>query len=217
MDNFAIITYTILSLTTVTSLIAFPENVKSIEEIRKPEWYTKFMFNSPLILKEKQYVRILSHGFIHANWTHLIFNMLTLFFFGPFIEKSFKILFGPMGGILYIVFYISAIVASAIPDLIKHRDDYYYNAVGASGAVSAVIFAAILFKPDMKIMFIFLPIPVTAWVFGVLYLAYSYYMAKRNVDNIGHNAHLWGALYGFIFPILFKPQLFTMFFDKILR
>ena len=210
------ITYSILLLTTVTSLIAFPPNVSSIERISKPEWFQKFMFNAPLIIKERQYVRILSHGFIHANWMHLIFNMLTLYFFGPFVEKSFKSLFGPMGGIIFLVFYILAIIISTIPDLIKYKDDYYYNEVGASGAISAVIFAAILFRPDMRIMFIFLPIPVTAWIFGLLYLLYSYYMTKRNVDNIGHNAHFWGAVFGFVFPIILKPGLFLYFIDRII-
>lgn len=212
---FTINTYILLLFTTVISIIAFPSNVSSIESIRKPEWFTKFMFNAPMILKENQYERLISHGFIHANWTHLIFNMLTLYFFGPFVEGTFKILFGSIGGILFIVFYLLSIIASAIPDLIKHRDDYYYNAVGASGAISALVFAAILFNPTMKLMFILLPIPVTAWVFGLLYLGYSYYMAKRNTDNIGHNAHFWGAVFGFIFPILLKPQLLIIFFQQI--
>ncbi len=211
----AIITIAIILLTSVTSIIAFPPNVPAPESLRRTDWFAKYLFNAPMILKDKQYYRLLSYGFIHANWWHLFFNMLTLWFFGPFVEKSFKYLFGHSGGIIFITFYLLSIVISTIPDLIKFKDKYYYNAVGASGAISAVVFSAILFQPNMKLFFIFLPIPITAWIFGLLYLAYSYYMAKKNIDNIGHSAHLWGAIFGFIFPILLKPGLLPYFFNQI--
>ena len=211
----AIITIAIILLTTVTSIIAFPPNVPAPERLRRTDWFAKYLFNAPMILKNKQYYRLLSYGFIHANWWHLFFNMLTLWFFGPFVEKTFKYLFGHWGGTIFIVFYLLSIIISTIPDLIKFKDQYYYNAVGASGAISAVVFAAILFQPNMTLMFILLPIPITAWVFGLLYLAYSYFMAKKNIDNIGHSAHFWGAIFGFVFPILLKPGLLTYFFSQI--
>ena len=210
-----ILTWAIILFTTVTSLIAFPPNVSSIESIRRSDWFDKMKFNAVAVFKYKEYYRLITYGLLHANWMHLIFNMFTLYFFGGIVEAGFKIIFGIYGGLVYIAFYILAIIVSTLPDLFKYKNMSYYNAVGASGAVSAVLFSAILFNPGMKLMFIFLPIPITAWVFGILYLAYSYYMAKRGTDNIGHNAHLWGSIFGFIFPILFKPYLFVHFLNGI--
>jgi membrane associated rhomboid family serine protease len=172
-------------------------------------------FNALAITKYKEFYRLFSYGLIHANWTHLIMNMFTLYFFGGIVEAGFKEIFGPLGGTIYILFYILAIAISSIADLIKHKNDSYYNAVGASGAVSAVLFAAILFYPNMKLFLFFIPIPITAWFFGIIYLAYSYFMAKKNIDNIGHNAHFWGSIFGFFFPILFQPQLFFHFLNNL--
>ena len=210
-----ILTWAIILFTSVTSLIAFPPNVPSINSIRRLDWYEKMVFNAVAVFKYKEYHRLISYGFIHANWMHLLFNMLTLFFFGGIVASGFKYLFGSFGGLVYIAFYILALIISTLPDLFKYKNMAYYNAVGASGAVSAVLFAAILFNPGMKLMFIFLPIPITAWFFGILYLAYSYYMAKKQIDNIGHSAHFWGAVFGFVFPIIFKPYLIIHFINGI--
>ena len=119
------------------------------------------------------------------------------------------------GGTIFVAFYIIAIAVSSVFDLIKYRNEPYYNAVGASGAVSAILFAAILFNPDMKLMLILIPIPITAWIFGILYLIYCVYMAKKGTDNIGHNAHFWGAIFGFFLPVILKPSLLIRFFDLI--
>lgn len=209
------ITFAIIILTTLTSLIAFPGNVRSIDSIRKPEWFDKFKFNALAVFKYKQIYRIISYGFIHADWMHLLFNMLTLYFFGKVVEDGFAQLFPGFGGLVYVGFYILALVVSSLQDLITHRNHAYYNAVGASGAVSAVLYSAILFYPDMKLYFILIPIPITAWIFGILYLIYSFYMARKKIDNIGHTAHFWGAVFGFVFPILFYPQLIVMFFKAL--
>lgn len=218
MNTLAImpITWAIIIVTIITSIIAFPSNVNSINSIRRLEWFDKYKFNAYAVIQKKQYYRIISYGFLHANWMHLIFNMLTLYFFAPLVESAFKELFPKLGGLIYLSFYITAIGFSTLLDLFKHKNNISYNAIGASGAVSAVLFAAILIKPDMRLMFILLPIPITAWIFGILYLIYSAYMAKRQIDNIGHNAHFLGAVFGFILPIILKPQLLPRFFDIII-
>lgn len=209
------ITWAIIILTSITSIIAFPPNVQSIESIRRPEWFDRFKFNAFSISNNNEYHRFFTYGFVHASWMHLFFNMFTLYFFGGFVEKTFAVLFGHWGGLIYLSFYFLAIGVSTLADFFKYKNHSHYNAVGASGAVSAVLFAAILFRPDMKIMFVFIPIPITAWFFGFMFIAYSIFMAKRNRDNIGHSAHLWGALFGFVFPIIFNPQLFMYFFSNL--
>ena len=115
---------------------------------------------------------------------------------------------------LYIVLYVSALAVSSLGDLFKHKDDISYNAVGASGAISAILFAAILFNPKMGIYIYLIPIPVPAYIFAPLYLVYCWYMARRNADNIGHTAHFWGAVYGFLFPLACKPEIFQYFLSQ---
>ena len=176
----------------------------------------QLLFNAYAVWHRRQWYRMLSYGLIHAGWGHLIFNMLTLYFFGPVVEHHFTIAFGAtVGAILFAVLYVSAIAVSTIGDLLKYKDDYNYNAVGASGAVSAILFASILFEPKMGIYIFMIPIPVPGYIFAPLYLLYCWYMAKRNMDNIGHTAHFWGAVYGLVFPLLCKPVIFNHFLAQL--
>ena len=209
------ITFAIIILTTITSIIAFPTNVQSIDSIRNPEWFDKFKFNAFAVFKHKQIHRMVSYGFIHGSWMHLAFNMITLYFFGRNVEEGFQVLFQGFGGFMYIGFYMLAIVVSTIQDLVVHRNHAHYNAVGASGAISAVLFASILFNPSMDLYLYLIPIPITAWIFGILFLVFSVYMARKKIDNIGHTAHFWGAIFGFIFPLLFYPKLLILFFENL--
>ena len=166
------------------------------------------IFNAFSVWHNKEWHRMLSYGLVHSGWGHLIFNMLTLYFFGCVVEQYFAAAFGQTAGVvLYILMYVSAIAVSTIGDLVKYRNDSNYNAVGASGAVSAVLFASVLFEPKMGIYFYFIPIPIPGYIFAPLYLLYCWYMAKRNMDNIGHTAHFWGAVYGLLFPIICKPEI----------
>ncbi|MCQ2139873.1 MAG: rhomboid family intramembrane serine protease [Bacteroidales bacterium] len=166
------------------------------------------LLNSYQVWHRKEWYRMLTSGLIHAGWGHLFFNMLTLYFFGRVVEQYFMAAFGNVtGAILYVVLYVSALAVSSIGDLIKYRDDWNYNALGASGAVSAILFASILFAPKMGIYIYLIPIPVPGYIFAPLYLLYCWYMAKRNMDNIGHTAHFWGAVYGLLFPIVCKPEI----------
>lgn len=176
--------------------------------------FDKYCFSPERVWHNGEWIRILSGGFLHANTTHLFFNMLSLFFFGPTVEAYFGYVFGSLGSVMYLIFYLAAIIIANVPDLLEQKDNYYYRAVGASGAVSAVIYSAILFSPTSTIAFMFIPMP--AFIFGILFLVFSAYMAKRQMDNIGHLAHFSGAVFGFIFPLIFRPTLFMDFINEIL-
>ena len=188
----------------------------SFAGFRSAKLMTALQFNASKIYYKKQYYRLITHAFIHANWEHLFVNMIVLFSFGEAIEKYFQYNFGSNSTLYYLLLYFGGILVSNIYALIKHRNNYFYNSVGASGAVSAVLFAAIFFDPwNMIYFFGILPIP--GIVFAVLYLVYSYQMSNKAKDNVAHDAHFLGAAFGFIFPILINPDLFGVFIDKLFR
>ncbi|MCW3465468.1 rhomboid family intramembrane serine protease [Chitinophaga nivalis] len=173
------------------------------------------MSMQPYMVKEyKQYYRFITSGFIHADYQHLIFNMLTLYFFGSFIESVFAQLF--QNKLVYVIYYILGIIISDIPSYIKHRNNQYYSSVGASGAISAIVFTAILVNPWAPI-YLFFAIKIPAVVYGVLFLALSAYMSKKGGGNVNHDAHLWGALFGLVFPLVFHPELGSFFINQILH
>jgi membrane associated rhomboid family serine protease len=201
------ITYTIVFITAGISLLA----------MKNDEIKNRFMFNAYAISRYREWWRFFTHGVLHADFVHLLFNMLSLYFFGPIVEQTFKAegVFGPvLGGIVYAVFYILALAASSLYSFSKHKNNSSYNALGASGAVSAIIFAAILIMPTMDIVVQFI-LPIPAWLYGPLFLVYSSYKSKRGDDNIGHDAHFWGAVYGFVIPIILKPFLFSLFIIQL--
>lgn len=173
----------------------------------------------PVQMKAKgEWYRFLTHGLVHADWWHLIINMLVLYQFGEFLEGNFIDIFGAgLGQILFVLLYISALIVSAVPSYFQHQDNPGYAAVGASGATSALVFGYILFNPWG--WFAFPPLP--ALLFGVAYLFYSSYMEKRGMDNIGHNAHFWGAVYGVFFTLIaafaFQPVLVDYFIAQLLQ
>ncbi len=192
----------ILATTALISFMAFSNG----------ELMFKSFFIPTHIKERKEYWRFFSHGFIHADMNHLFFNMLTLFFFGPYVEQIFGMYFGST--FYFVVFYFAALLASSIPSYFKHQNDARYRSLGASGAVSAVLFAFVAFNPWAKIYILF-AIPIPGIIFAILYVWYSAYMAKQNRDNIGHDAHLWGGVFGFVFPFLIKPSLFPLFIKNI--
>jgi len=134
--------------------------------------------------------------------------MMVLYSFGRVVETYYGIYFGNKAILYYLLLYIGSTAISTLPSYGKHKDDYTYTAVGASGAVSAVVFASIIFDPLSKIYIFLIPIGIPAIIFGGLYLAYSWYMGKKNIDNVGHDVHFWGAIFGFVFTIILKPALF---------
>jgi membrane associated rhomboid family serine protease len=171
-------------------------------------------FNAARVIHRKEYYRLITHAFIHANWSHLLVNMLVLFFFGRVIEYYFGLNFGNRSTAYLLLLYFGGILASNIWSLIAQQNNYYYNAVGASGAVSAMLFASIFFSP-LERVYLFMILPIPGIIFGVAYLFYSYQMSKKKTDNVAHDAHFLGAVFGFIFPILLKPSLFDSFIDKL--
>ena len=178
--------------------------------------FDSLKFSAWDVWHRKRWYQMLSYGLVHGGWGHLLFNMLTLYFFGDVVEKYFQAAFGPGTGIiLYLLLYVSAIAVSTIGDLVKYKDDPHYSAVGASGAVSAILFASILFEPKMGIYMYFIPIPIPGYIFAPLYLLYCWWAAKRNMDNIGHSAHFWGAVYGLVFPLICNPQIFHHFLSQL--
>lgn len=167
--------------------------------------------------RENQYLRFITSGFLHADYLHLFFNMFTLYFFGSALELYLKF-YGLGGSIAYLLLYFVALIVSDIPSFIKHRDDYNYRSLGASGAVSAVVFATIVFNPWTSI-YIYGAIKISATLYAVLYIVYCVYMGKRGGDNINHDAHLWGSLFGlgFILALIayLQPALFTGIIDEL--
>jgi membrane associated rhomboid family serine protease len=200
------ITILIIAITCIVSLIT----------MNNEAFKSRFMFNAYAIKHHGEWWRFISHGLLHANFVHLLFNMISLYFFGRFAEAAFRsdMMFGPrFGPLLYLVMYLTALVASSIFTYFRQKDNRYYNALGASGAVAAVLFTYILLMPLGTIYIYAIPIP--AWLYGALYLIYSSYMSKRGTDNIGHDAHLWGAIYGLLLPLLLRPELAPLFIAKI--
>lgn len=191
------ITIIIIVITVLVSLGAF-NNQKIMDDL---------IFYPPAVSRRNQWYRFFSCGLIHADYGHLIFNMLALYLFGKNVEVYFDQVFGSIGKILYLVMYITALAVSVLPTYFRHKDDYHYRSLGASGAVSAVIFSSILFDPLTGIGLFFIPIYIAGFIFGFIYLLISQYLDKRGQDNINHSAHIYGALYGIAFTIVIAKIL----------
>jgi membrane associated rhomboid family serine protease len=160
------------------------------------------IFYPTAVTNHNQWYRFITCGFIHADFMHLAFNMYTFYLFGDMVERAFTAIFGEMGKALYIVMYISSLVVCLLPTYFKHRNDYYYRSLGASGAVSAVIFIGIFLNPTMGMGIFPIPFHIPAFIFGPLYLGISAYLAKKGHGNINHSAHIWGAIYGVVFLVI---------------
>lgn len=196
------ITYLLIGITVLTSLAGFQNN----------DLLNRMLFYPAEMKSRNEWWRIISHGFIHADFQHLIFNMLTLFFFGPFVESTFQTIFD--NKLVYPLFYLAALIFSSVPSYFKHKDNFYYRALGASGAISAVLFTTILFNP-WQILYLNFFIPIPAILFAIGYVAYSSYMGKKGTDNVGHEAHLWGAVFGLVCPVILKPGIFLYFINQL--
>jgi len=195
------LTIGIIIITCVTSILGF-SNSKIIDDL---------IFWPPGIAKKNQYYRFISCGLIHANYMHLAFNMLTLYFF-RFMEGYYSEFLG-LSKYHYLTLYVGALIFSNIPSYLKHKNDYDYRSLGASGAVCAVLFAFILLRPWQTLLIFFIPLP--AIIYAVLFLIYSAYMSGRGRDFINHDAHFYGALFGVIFTILVKPEVVKIFLSEL--
>ncbi len=180
-----------------------------------PSVMDRWIMNPYITAQRGQYYRLLTSGFLHADWGHLFFNMFSFYIFGSQIEQLFAYLFGGNYAIWLIAFYLVAIVVSDLPTYIKHRNNPGYNSLGASGGVSAVIFAFIMYSPLTKMFLFFIPIGVPGFIFGILYLAYSFYESRQGRGNINHDAHLYGALFGIVFMIVAYPGVLGSFIQQV--
>lgn len=196
----SILTLGLIALTVVVSWLAFD----------RPRLLDRLILWPPAIDRHKQFDRLVTHGFVHADWQHLLFNMITLYFFGGLVERLFVPYIGQVG---FVLFYLSAIVVAILPTYLRHRHDAQYRSLGASGAVSAVLFAFILVSPWSLIFVFFVPMP--AILYAVLYVGYSIWMDRRGGDNINHSAHLWGAGYGVLFTVIMEPQVIGSFLQRL--
>ncbi|RPD50453.1 rhomboid family intramembrane serine protease [Hymenobacter sediminis] len=168
------------------------------------------------VKRNHDYYRFITSGFLHADFGHLLFNMLAFYSFSRIVETVFFAVFGPTAGLLYfLLLYLGGIILSDIPTYLRHRDDPDYRSLGASGGVASVVFSAILFNPTAGIRIFPIPIPIPGFIFGFLYLAYSYYMGRRRGDNINHDAHFYGALYGIVLTIILIPKIGPLFWERI--
>lgn len=181
----------VIAVTAIISFIAF--NNQNIFE--------KYKFNVGAILRNKEYIRLLSAGFLHGDLMHLLFNMMTLYFFGPIVNQAF----GDFG---FLMIYFGSILLGNLFSLYLYKNQSWYSAIGASGGVSGILFASIAMIPDLPIYFFFIPIPIPGYIFGFLYFAYSVYsmLNPRQHDNIGHAAHLGGAFFGLIYAVALQPE-----------
>jgi membrane associated rhomboid family serine protease len=196
------ITIAIIAVTCIVSWLAFNNR----------QLLDRLILWPPAVDRLKQYDRLVTHGFIHGDFSHLLFNMITLYFFSRDVEG---LMIQRIGAIGYVLFYLSAIVIAILPTYTRHRHDAQYRSLGASGAVSAVLFASILLAPWTGIYIFFIPIPVPAIIYAVLYIGYSIWMDRRGTDNVNHSAHLWGAGYGVMFLLIMEPSSLAHFINEL--
>ncbi|MBT8196198.1 MAG: rhomboid family intramembrane serine protease [Bacteroidia bacterium] len=200
------VTLIIIGINVVLSLICFSNQ----------ELLNKLIFNPYVISARRQYYRFISSGFIHGDMMHLFVNMFVLYNFGEYVEDAYSQVFGSNATFYFLLLYFGSLVISIAPSYRKHVDNPNYNALGASGAVAAVLFAFIMFNPFASLYLMFIPIPIPAILVGVGYIAYEWYMGKKGGTNINHDAHLWGAIFGFFFTGLLKPDLFLLFLEQLI-
>jgi membrane associated rhomboid family serine protease len=194
------VTLVIIIITVIISIFAF----------RSRKVTDDLIFYPAVISETNQYYRFVTYGFIHADLSHLFFNMYAFYLFGEASENSFTAIFGNYGRSFYILMYFLALIASVIPDYNKNKANSAYRSLGASGAVSAVVFAYILFQPLQGIGLLFIPIFIPGFIFGILFLVVSYFLGKKGGTSVNHSAHIWGAIFGIVFMIVFS-KLFSSY------
>lgn len=186
----------------ITLIIIIITVLVSIGGFSRPKIIEDLIFYPPAVSQRGQWYRFFTCGLIHADFGHLLFNMLSLYFFGPEVERAFLEIFGEMGKWLYLFLYVSALLFSLLPTYLKNKNNAQYRSLGASGAVSAVIFAGLMLAPGTEVYIFFIPIPIPGFIFAPLYVLISVLLDRRGGDNINHSAHIWGGLYGLLFVIV---------------
>ncbi|MBN1198616.1 MAG: rhomboid family intramembrane serine protease [Bacteroidales bacterium] len=199
------ITVIIIAVTVFISILGFNYDT----------FFNRLKFNPYDVRHSGQWYRFFTYGFLHAGWVHLLINMFVFYSFGRLVENAYRDYFGSKYILYYILLYVGALLLSVIPAFGKHKNDVFYSSVGASGAVSAILFASILIAPLERIYLFFIPVGIPAILFGLLYLGYEYWMSRRAKDNIGHDAHFWGAIFGLIFTIVIQPSIVLDFLNQL--
>ncbi|MBL6449777.1 rhomboid family intramembrane serine protease [Fulvivirga sp. 29W222] len=198
----------------VTLILVIITVLASLYAWNNQDLLRKWIFNPYSVNEYRQYYRFVTSGFIHNDFVHLLFNMLVLWMFGEQVEYVFAAIYGISGKAIFVALYLLGIIVSDIPTYLKHKNHAYYNALGASGGVASVLFSFILFAPAQK-LYLYGIIGLPGIVWAALYLLYSAYMGKRGADNINHDAHLYGALFGVGFTILVYPKVILHFIDQL--
>jgi len=201
------ITYILIALNCIISLYGFSDR----------NFFGKYLFN-PYALNnnKKEWYRIFTHAFLHADYAHLFMNMLSFYYLGlPLEQQIFPTLFPGHAEYYFALLYVGGIMASSFPAFEKHKNNPAYNSVGASGAVCAVIFSFILIAPTANMRLLFIPIDIPAAIFGALFLVISWYLSKRGGGRIAHDAHLWGSIFGFLFTLVLKFSLLHDFIQQV--
>jgi membrane associated rhomboid family serine protease len=194
------LTLVIIAITCIVSWLAFNNG----------NLMQRLLLWPPAVTRRHEYWRLLTYGLVHADYVHLLFNMVTLFFFGRLLEGFFASRLGPFG---FLWFYLGGLLVSILPTWLKNRGNPNYRGLGASGAVSAVLFAFILLSPWSTIIVYVLPLP--AVLYAIAFLAYSIYMDRRGADHVNHSAHLWGAAYGIVFTVIMEPRVLPFFLQQL--
>ena len=194
-------TLLLIIITVLISVLAFSQR----------QVMNRLVFFGPAV-KAGQFDRLITYGFVHGDGFHLLFNMITLFFFGQVLEQFYRQYAFDMG---FALFYLGGLLVSILPSYFKHKNDLNYFSLGASGAVSAILFAFILFYP-WQIIWVFI-IPIPAIIFAVIYVAYSIWAEKRANNRINHSAHLWGAAYGILMTMILDPRIIPHFISQLIQ
>lgn len=189
MQNLSLIVIVVIAANVLISMKGFNDY----------SFFEKYKFNIAAI-KRGEYFRMFSSAFLHVDTMHLLFNMLTFFFFADIVLQS-------LGTTYFILIYLASLLFGNMLSYFFHQNEYHYSAVGASGAVVGILYSAILFYPEMSLYLFFIPIPIPAWIFGIIYLLYSLYGMKKQLGNIGHDAHFGGAIAGYVITLLLAPYL----------
>ena len=206
----------------MTLILIFLTSLISVWAMGNRKLFERMMLRPYLVVHRWQWLRTISCGFVHADYVHLVVNMVVLFSFGQNLEQIFKgYAQAEVISNVYLSFgllYFGSLWFSSLPDLVRHRNDVQYGSIGASGAVSAVIFASVFFNPWARI-YLFGMVPLPGIVFGLLYVGYEQYLAmsRREGDNVNHYAHIAGAVFGFIYPVLVEPELWHQFVERLLH
>ncbi|NQV52433.1 MAG: rhomboid family intramembrane serine protease [Flavobacteriales bacterium] len=196
----------------ITLVILVACVLASVSAFNNRDIFFKLDFQPYMIDQRKQWYRFISHAFIHADWGHLVINMFVLYQFGKFVEGAFAALFPDKWVLYFLMLYVGGILFSTIPGYARNRKNYAYHGVGASGAVSAIVYAFILIDPMAPLGIFLIPFHIPAWIFGLLYLALEYYLDKNSKSHIAHSAHYFGAVFGLVFTFILEPQLLLRFF-----